>query len=152
MSSHLNCVQTFHVFFPNLSFSPKFATLVKISNYQQTIFRHVIWQAIHYLLPKSLFSPNLSFLKESPTVNMPLFVISFQYLAKPLLNFGILAIFAEICHFLILTICRRFPFLSSHLNFAKPLTDFSRNFFDFTKNSIFVKTHNYLHACFVILF
>ena len=61
--SHLNSVQTFHViFFPNLPFSPKFAILVKISNYQQAIFRHLIWQAIHYFLTNSLFSPNLSFL------------------------------------------------------------------------------------------
>ena len=64
---------------------------------------------------------------------MPLFVISFEYLAKPLMNFGILSIFAEIClyrlnlpfsynHYL-----HKCPFLSSHLNFAKPLIDFSRN-------------------------
>ena len=33
-------------------------------------------------------------LVKSPTVNMPLLVISFEYLAKPLINFGILAIFA----------------------------------------------------------
>ena len=37
------------------NFLPKFAILVKISNYQQTVFRHVIWQAIRYFLPKSLF-------------------------------------------------------------------------------------------------
>ena len=137
---------SFHVFFPNLSFLPKFVILVKMSNYQQPIFRHVIWQAIHYFLLKSLFSPNLSFLLNSPTVNMPLFVISIEYLAKPLMNFGILAIFAEICLYHL-----NLPFSYNHYLYKMPVfvlsskfcqtfDRFFQKFVDFTKNDIFVKT------------
>ena len=54
--SNLSCI------LPKFAISPRFAILIKISNCQQTIFRYVIWQAIHYFLPTSLFSPNLSLL------------------------------------------------------------------------------------------
>ena len=137
-------------------------------------------------LPKSLFSPNLSFLLKSPTVNMPLFVIPFEYLAKPLMNFGILAIFAEICLYRL-----NLPFSYNHYLYKMPVFVVSfkfcqtcdRFFQKFVKNPQlttsfcchlvlifakllmnpcqisefcnichFRKTHNYRHACFVILF
>ena len=79
---------------------------------------------------------------------MPLFVISFEYLAKPLMNFGMLAIFAEIClyglnlpfsynHYLY-----KMPLFVVSLKFCQTLDRFFQKFVDFTKNGIFVKTHN----------
>ena len=79
---------------------------------------------------------------------MPLFVILFEYLAKPLMNFGILAIFAEICLYRL-----NLPFSYNHylykmpvfivsFKFCQTFDRFFQKFVDFTKNGIFVKTHN----------
>ena len=79
---------------------------------------------------------------------MPLFVISFEYLAKPLMNFGVLAIFAEICLYRL-----NLPFPCNHYLYKMPVfvvsfkffqtfDSFFQKFVDFTKNGIFVKTHN----------
>ena len=77
---------------------------------------------------------------------MPLFVIPFEYLAKPLMNFGILAIFAEICLYRL-----NLPFSYSHYlykmpafvvssKFCQTFDRFFQKFVDFTKIDIFVKT------------
>ena len=81
---------------------------------------------------------------------MPLFVISFDYLAKPLMNL-ILAyspFFAEICLYRL-----NLPFSYNHylykmpvfvvsFKFCQTFDRFFQKFVDFTKNGIFVKTHN----------
>ena len=82
---------------------------------------------------------------KSPTVNMPLFVISFEYLAKPLW-FGILAIFAIIYLYRL-----NLPFSHNHYLYKRPVFVVSfkfcqtcdrllQKFDDYTKNGIFVKT------------
>ena len=142
LSSHMNFVQTFHVFFPNSPFLPRFAILVKISNYQQAIFRHLIWIfGKPFITSCQMFAKIVIFVKitnsqhasfvisfnfcqtlwtaakfsisviiaicqdasffhlfcqlfknfcqtfDNLLPNLSLFVISFEYLAKPLMNF-----------------------------------------------------------------
>ena len=83
---------------------------------------------------------------------MPLFVISFEYLAKPLMNFGTLAIFVEICLFLLNLPFSyynrhlwRFPSLSLQLRFCQtfngscPILPFLK-FAIFAKIAIFCQT------------
>ena len=70
---------------------------------------------------------------------MPLFVISFEYLAKHLMNFRILATFAEICIYRL-----NLPFSYNHCLYTMPVfvvsfkfcqtfDSFFQKFVDFTK-------------------
>ena len=79
---------------------------------------------------------------------MPLFVISFEYLAKPLMIFGILAIFAKICLYRL-----NLPFPYNHylykmpvfvvsFKFCQTFDRFFQKIADFAKNGIFVKPNN----------
>ena len=133
-------------------------------------------QTFDNFLPNSPSSQNLSLSWKSPTINMPLFVISFEYLAKPLMNFW------RTHH-----ICRNLPFVNiplfvtsfevlpdrgwilaqfpifSDLPFLWkwPIVNMTVllshcvnacQIIRFRKICHFLKAHNYRHASFVILF
>ena len=99
LSSHLNFDKI------NLKWIvAQFAMFVIIAICQNAPFCHLFvdfFQTFDNFLPNSPSSQNLSLSWKSPTINMPLFVISFEYLAKPLMNFW------RTHH-----ICRNLPFVN----------------------------------------
>ena len=111
-SSCFNFYQSFYKFLSNLAFSQnsqlstclvchliwtvtnlkwivaQFAMFVIIAICQDAPFFLVnSCQTFDNFLPNSPPSQNLSLSLKSPAINMPLFVISFEYLVKPLMNF-----------------------------------------------------------------
>ena len=116
-SQHASFVISFD-FCQTLWIAAKFAISVIIPICQDAPFCHLFCQLFrNFCQTLDNFLPNLS-----------LFVISFEYLTKPLMNFWHTRHF---CWNLPLSskfpIFLRCPFFYSHLNFAKPLMDFSKN-------------------------
>ena len=101
-------------------------------------------QTFDNFLPNSPSSQNLSLSWKSPTINMPLFVISFEYLAKPLMNFW------HTHH-----ICRNLSFVNIPL-FVTSFEVLTRSWVDscsvphFPTFAIFVKNANCQYDCLVL--
>ena len=155
--------QVIYEFLPNISVIVKVALFVMSCILPKfVIFAKICYPRENLQLPTDHFSPchlashslllakvaifaKLSFLLKSPIVNMPLFVISFEYLAKPLMNFGILAIFAEIClyrlnlPFLYNQYLYKMPVFVVSFRFCQTFDRFFQKFVDFTKKWHFRK-------------
>ena len=98
-------------------------------------------QTFDNFLPNSPSSQNLSLSLKSPTINIPLFVISFEYLAKPLMNFW------HTHH-----ICRNLSFVNIPLFVTsfEVLPDRGWILAHFPTFAIFVKIANCQYDCFVV--
>ena len=133
--SHLNFVQTFHVFFPNSPFTPRFAILVKISNYQQAIFGHLIWIFGKPFITSCLMFAKIVIFVQIANSQHASFVISFNFCQT-------LWIAAKFTISVIIAICQGAPFC--HL-FCQLFKNVCQTFDNFLPNLLlFVISFEYL--------